>query len=72
MRRPVLALLALLPAASMVGPEAPAAAPAMPSGAVVFRPECFGGGVDLGVGFLQQIPSGRTFQSAVTTAPGAT
>ncbi len=40
MRRSVLALLALLPAASVVSP-APAS-PSMPTDRVVYRPECFG------------------------------
>ncbi|MCA9491729.1 MAG: hypothetical protein KC621_17480, partial [Myxococcales bacterium] len=42
MRRSMLALLALLPAANAMGPSEAPASPTMPSGQVVYRPECFG------------------------------
>ena len=42
MRRPLLAALVLLPAASVLSPPARSASPALPKGEVVYRPECFG------------------------------
>src|SRR4051812_15571345 len=43
MRRPLLALLALVPATALVATSSPAAPTKYPAGAVVYRPECFGG-----------------------------
>ena len=67
MRRPLLVLLALVPAGAAVSIPAPAAPATYPSGNVVYRPECFGNLVDL-EGQLGAI-GGAAYGGVATTAP---
>jgi Ca-activated chloride channel family protein len=67
MRRSLLAVLVLLPAASTLAPAAPAASPAFPRGEAVYRPECFG--------YVQELSSGAGYGAGygapATTTPTA-
>ena len=85
MRRPLLVLLALLPAASALSPAPASSTASFPTGEAVFRPECFGltdefanlGPVNAARGtvltkdFLNKVPAGRDYQSALGATSGA-